>query len=81
VKEAKIAVFAVHEFAFAGSVDPRKRQRNSHDLDEFIRRMTGGSHDSLSDGELIGPIRVPLAADSGDIALYVGKLTSHETQG
>jgi hypothetical protein len=55
--------------------DERHRIRNRHDLDLFLRRLTGGAVRQLARGELVGPFRVPGNAHlPGDIDLYVGKI-------
>lgn len=73
---AKVAAVVIHEFAIAGCVDPRKLRRNAHDLDLFLRRITRGARASLPAGELVEISPPTPEHDWGDVALYIGKVTS-----
>jgi hypothetical protein len=79
-KRADAAVFVVHEFRGEG-FDTRKGDRNSADLEAFVRRLPGGeAPEAVETGKLVGPFRVPGGGKvpSGvpprGIPLYVGKI-------
>jgi hypothetical protein len=67
------AVLYVQEFVTPKTHDENHRV-NSDDLDDWLDRVSAGTHSSISDRQLVGPIRVsgaPLLTGSAD--LYVGK--------
>lgn len=67
------AVLYVQEFVTPKTHDVNHRV-NSDDLNAWLHRVSAGSHPSISDRQLVGPIRVPGAPLlAGRAALYVGK--------
>jgi hypothetical protein len=74
-KRADAALFLVHEFRGEG-FDMRKAERNSADLETFVRRLPGGgAPEDIGTGKVVGPFRVPGGGKvPGGIPLYVGKV-------
>lgn len=73
-KTAK-AVLIVHEFMTDDTCDEHHR-RNSHDLDAFLNRLSGGAIRHLASGSLAGPFLLPGRPLFSEVpALYIGKVS------
>jgi hypothetical protein len=70
---AATAVFVVHEF-ITERTDDIKHQKNSTDLNDFLRTLTGDQSARLDPGQLVGPFRVPGNDDiPKEVVLFIGK--------
>ena len=67
-------IVLVHEFVTDRS-DDLLHQRNAKDLHSFVQRLSHGKVDSVADGEICGPFRVPGAPlCANPPTLYIGKV-------
>jgi hypothetical protein len=79
-QSAPVAVFVVHEFAFAGHVRGEKLLQNEIDLCRFLTRLTGGAIASAPRGVLLGPLSSPSPKiDWSGVSLYLGKAITKGT--
>jgi hypothetical protein len=73
IEEADCAVLIIHEFITNRTTDENHKV-NSHDLNVFVRRLTNGDEREVTEGKLIGPLKVPgIPLFTTPIPLYIGK--------
>ncbi len=72
--EARKAILIVHELIDLNRTKESRRRNNREDLDRFVRRLSGGSVERLTRGQLAGPLVLPGGGRmASGVALYVGK--------
>jgi hypothetical protein len=70
------AVFVVHEF-ISGNAAQENVDRNAADFERFMHALSGGEEAVVSEGILIGPIRVPGGEFvPADVPVLIGKVTT-----
>ena len=74
-RECNRALMLVHEFVTTDTND-KKHAKNATDLNTFIKRISHGSVEALSAGEIVGPFEVPgMPLLSESPPLFVGKVS------